>query len=155
MPSSYLQYAVDFDGDGRRDIWTSEADTLASIANYLRAFGWQSGVTWGREVETASAANGPAETDVELRSEGCQAIRSLSERQPLRSWAALGVRRLGGVRLPRAAIDASLLTLDGRAFLVYRNYEAILAYNCAHRYALSVTMLADRIGPGVHPSVGS
>jgi membrane-bound lytic murein transglycosylase B len=145
MPSSYLQYAVDFDLDGRRDIWTSEADTLASIANYLRAFGWRSGVTWGREVEIPAAARRRTDTAVALRTEGCQAIRGLTERRPLRSWAALGVRRLDGSRLPGAVIDASLLILDGRAFLVYRNYEAILGYNCAHRYALSVAMLADGI----------
>jgi membrane-bound lytic murein transglycosylase B len=145
MPSSYLAHAVDFDRDGRRDIWTSEADTLASIANYLRAFGWRSGVTWGREVEIPAAARRRTDTAVALRTEGCQAIRGLTERRPLRSWAALGERRLDGSRLPGAAIDASLLILDGRAFLVYRNYEAILGYNCAHRYALSVAMLADAI----------
>jgi membrane-bound lytic murein transglycosylase B len=145
MPSSYLEYAVDFDGDGRRDIWTSEADTLASIANYLRAFGWRPGVTWGREVEIPAAARSRIDTAVTLRQEGCQAIRGLTERRALRTWEALGVRRLDGSRLPRPSIDASLLTLDGRAFLVYRNYETILGYNCAHRYALSVAMIADGI----------
>jgi membrane-bound lytic murein transglycosylase B len=145
MPSSYLAHAVDFDRDGRRDIWTSEADTLASIANYLRRFEWRPGVTWGREVEIPAAARSHIDTAVTLRREGCQAIRGLTERRALRNWAALGVRRQDGSRLPRAAIDASLLTLDGRAFLVYRNYEAILGYNCAHRYALSVAMLADAI----------
>jgi membrane-bound lytic murein transglycosylase B len=145
MPSSYLEYAVDLDGDRRRDIWTSEADTLASIANYLRAFGWRTGVTWGREVEIPAAARGPTETTTPRRTEGCQAMRSLTEPRPLRSWEAVGVRALDGSPLARAAIEASLLTLDGRAFLVYRNYEAILGYNCAHRYALSVAMLADGI----------
>jgi membrane-bound lytic murein transglycosylase B len=151
MPSSYLEYAVDFDGDRRRDIWRSEADTLASIANYLQAFGWRSGVTWGREVDTAALAGGPAGAAVEPRSEGCQAIRSLTGRRPLRDWKTLGVRRLDGSHLPHAAVEASLLTLDGRAFLVYRNYEAILGYNCAHRYALSVAMLADGLRRDVHP----
>jgi membrane-bound lytic murein transglycosylase B len=145
MPSSYLEYAVDFDGDDRRDIWTSEADTLASIANYLRAFGWRPGVTWGREVEISAAARRRTETAAPLRTEGCHAIRSLSERRALRNWGALGVRRLDESRVPRAAIEASLLTLDDRAFLVYRNYEAILGYNCAHRYALGVAALADGI----------
>jgi membrane-bound lytic murein transglycosylase B len=145
MPSSYLEHAVDFDGDGRHDIWTSEADTLASIANYLRASGWRTGVTWGREVEMSLATRRRTETAAKPRREGCQAIRSLSEPRALRSWGALGVRRPDGSRLPRVATAASLLTVDGRAFLVYRNYEAILRYNCAHRYALSVAMLADAI----------
>jgi membrane-bound lytic murein transglycosylase B len=145
MPSSYLEYAVDFDGDGRRDIWTSEADTLASIANYLRAFGWRTGVTWGREVEIDAAAWNGSGTTTTRRTEGCQALRSLTERRPLRSWRPFGVRGLDGSPLPRAAIEASLLTLDGRSFLVYQNYEAILRYNCANRYALGVALLADAI----------
>jgi membrane-bound lytic murein transglycosylase B len=145
MPSSYLEYAVDMDGDGRRDIWTSEADTLASIANYLRAFGWRTGETWGREVDMPAAARKHLESTAVRRAKGCQAVRSLTEPQPLSSWRAAGVRHADGSPLPRARIAASLLTLDGRSFLVYRNYEAILGYNCAHRYALGVGMLADGI----------
>ena len=145
MPSSYLQYGVDLDADGRRDIWTSEADTLASIANYLRAFGWRTGETWGREVDVSAAVRRHLETTAVRRTAGCQAMRSLTEPRPLSSWRAFGVRRLDGSALPRAGIEASLLTVDDRTFLVYRNYEAVLGYNCAHRYALGVAMLADGV----------
>ncbi len=147
MPSSYLKYAFDFDRDGRRDIWNSIPDTLASIANYLRAFGWRNGETWGREVRLSADLRGRIGREVEPRRDGCSAIRSLTEKRALATWAALGVRLADGSPLPRADIDASLvLTADERTFLVYRNYEALLGYNCSHYYALSVAMLADRIG---------
>jgi membrane-bound lytic murein transglycosylase B len=149
MPSSYLKYAFDFDRDGRRDIWNSIPDTLASIANYLRGFDWHNGETWGREVQMPADVRARIMRDVEPRREGCNAIRNLTERRALDDWAAFGVRRVDGMRLPRADLDASLvLTADERTFLVYRNYEAILGYNCSHYYALSVALLADRIGDG-------
>ena len=145
MPSSYLKYAYDFDRDGRRDIWQSIPDTLASIANYLRSFGWRNGETWGREVSVTPA---PSNIDALVpRAEGCGALRALTARRPVRAWAADGVRPADGNSLPRSNVPASLvLTTDARRFLVYRNYEAILAYNCSHYYALSVAMLADQIG---------
>lgn len=146
MPSSYLAYAVDFDGDGRRDIWGSPPDVFASIANYLRAHGWSRATTWGREVVVPAAVAARVEAGVPFRAEGCRAVRELTEARGLAEWQALGVRRPGGGALPVAAIDASLLRVGGRAFLVYRNYEALLAYNCAHAYALSVALLSDRLG---------
>jgi membrane-bound lytic murein transglycosylase B len=69
----------------------------------------------------------------------------MSEPRPVNEWRTLGVKLAGGKALPASDLTASLIQLDGRAFLVYRNYEALLAYNCAHPYALSVAMLADRI----------
>jgi membrane-bound lytic murein transglycosylase B len=146
MPSSYIEYAVDFDGDGDRDIWTSVPDTLASIANYLSRFGWRPDETWGREVVAAPATRVPAEAVVPFRTRGCGALRSLTERRPMRDWSAWGVRAVDGRPLPDDHVEASLLTLDGRTFLVQRNYETLLVYNCSHRYALSVSLLADRIG---------
>jgi membrane-bound lytic murein transglycosylase B len=143
MPSSYLEYAVDFDTNGRRDIWTSVPDTLASIANYLRAFGWRSGETWGREVALPPGQG--VDAAVATRASGCAAVRTLSKPRPLVHWIAKGVRPLDGSPLPRSDAEASLLTIDGRTFLVGANYEAILGYNCSHRYALSVSMLADGI----------
>ncbi len=145
MPSSYLAYAVDFDGDGRRDIWTSPSDVFASIANYLNAHGWSSRTTWGREVSVPRAVRARVDAEVPRRAEGCRAVREMSEPRPLAEWQALGVRAHGGGALPRASLDASLVTIDDRAFLVYRNYEALLAYNCAHSYALSVALLSDRL----------
>ena len=146
MPSSYLKFAVDFDKDGRRDIWRSEADALASIANYLKGFDWQGDETWGREVRVSAAARQRISADVEMRTEGCFAVRNMTERRDLEDWDDFGVRRADGSALPTADMDASLVTTgDNRTFLVYRNYEALLGYNCAHYYALSVAMLADRL----------
>ena len=146
MPSSYLKYAVDFDKDGRRDIWTSVPDALASIANYLKGYGWKEGETWGREVKVSAAARERVTDEVKMRTEGCFAIRNMSEPRKLSDWSKFGVRRVNGSALPKSSMSASLVTTgDKRTFLVYRNYEAILGYNCAHYYALSVALLADRI----------
>jgi len=146
MPSSYLQYAYDFDRDGRRDIWRSTADTLASIANYLRSAGWQNGQTWGREVSLTDAVHLRAISVSTARTPACAALRTLSRPRWLREWDGDGVRLANGSRVPRSPVAASLLlTGDRRRFLVDQNYESILAYNCSHRYALSVGLLADLI----------
>jgi len=150
MPSSYLRYAVDFDGDGHRDIWTSTGDVFASIANYLKEHGWTAGVRWGREVMVADdAAAARLAGSVPLRVMGsCQAIRQMTESRPIGDWRTLGVTQLDGKPLPGNALDGSLVRVDARTFLVYGNYEALLGYNCAQAYALSVGLLADRIGGG-------
>lgn len=146
MPSNYLKDAVDFDGDGRRDIWASTADVLASIANYLGTRGWTTGQRWGREVKVSDRAAGRIAATVPLRLTGpCQAVRDMTEPRPLPAWTSLGVTLTGGRPLPASSIEASLVRTDRRTFLVYANYEALLAYNCAHTYALSVALLADRI----------
>jgi membrane-bound lytic murein transglycosylase B len=145
MPSSYLRYAQDFDGDGRRDIWSSPPDVFASIAYYLQQHGWQKGRTWGREIIVPPEA-GKAVAAVPLRSEGCRARRAMTVEQPLSAWRKLGLRTISRQPLPGApTIMASLIRDDSRAFLVYGNYEALLDYNCAHSYALSVALLADRL----------
>lgn len=143
MPSSYLAYAEDFDGDGRRDIWRSTPDTLASIANYLKSFGWDSQQTWGREVTISPQVRRGIE--VPVRTAGCSAMREITERRPLSEWRRLGVRRVDGGPLPEAAIDAGLVDVGRRSFLVYPNYDTLMRYNCAHHYALSVAMLAERL----------
>lgn len=145
MPSSYLAYAVDFDGDGRRDIWASHADTFASIANYLKQHGWRGSETWGREVRVSPAAAKRIAEHVEPRPSGCRAMRAMIGPAPLAEWQRLGVRRLDGGDLPPAARVAALVQADARHFLVYANYDALLRYNCAHHYALTVAILADRI----------
>ncbi|MBE3072927.1 MAG: lytic murein transglycosylase [Acidobacteria bacterium] len=146
MPSSYLKYAEDFDGDGRRDIWASLADVFASVANYLKAHGWTSSRTWGREVRVSAAAAKRIATAVGPRTAGCDASGRATELLPLARWQELGVRLPGNKPLPRADLNASLVKAGSRSFLVYENYEVVLAYNCAHAYALSVGLLADRIG---------
>ena len=146
MPSSYLEHAQDFDEDGRRDIWKSAPDVFASIAAYLRAYGWEPGQTWGREVRlTAGVAAALVET-VGLRETGCRAEREMTVSVPLARWQELGVRTASGGALPKVVRSAALLRAGARSYLVYKNYEALLGYNCAHAYALSVVLLADRLG---------
>jgi membrane-bound lytic murein transglycosylase B len=145
MPSSYLKFAEDFDGDGRTDIWQSTPDALASIANYLGKWGWNDEYTWGREVRVTPAVRERIDKETARRTEGCFAMRNMTERIPLRDWQRLGVRRVDGGALPTADVKAGLVTTDRRTFLVYENYDAILRYNCAHYYALTVALLADQI----------
>jgi len=144
LPSSYLAHAVDFDDDGRRDIWSSTPDTLASIANYLKGSGWIAERPWGREVRLTAAARKRI-ADVPQRSGTCGAMRDMTDPLPLREWQRRGVRLPGGARLPRASLSASLIEVQDRAFLAYPNYDALLRYNCAHHYALSVAMLSERL----------
>ena len=147
MPSSYLAFAVDADGDGRRDIWTSIPDIFGSIANYLKEHGWVRDLRWGREVQMNDKTAVRIAAAVPLRLTGpCQAARDMSEARPLSDWRSLGVTLKGGAALPKSDIPASLVRVDARRFLVYANYESLLAYNCAHTYALSVASLSDRIG---------
>jgi membrane-bound lytic murein transglycosylase B len=145
LPSSYLSWAVDFDNDGRRNIWSSEPDVFASIANYLRGHGWVKGVRWGYAV-TVPARAAAQVSAVPLRASGCRAVRDLSEPRSLKEWKALGVAASrGAAPVPSSTRPASLLRIDNKAWLVTSNYEALLGYNCAHTYALSVATLADRL----------
>jgi membrane-bound lytic murein transglycosylase B len=144
MPSSYLKFAVDFDGDERRDIWKSTPDTLASMANFLKGFGWKRHETWGREVKF-NADTARAVATIPKRTSGCYALRNMTERRPLSTWHKLGVRRVNGSPLPDVDIEAGLVDVGERKFLVYPNYDAILAYNCAHYYALTIGLLADSL----------
>jgi membrane-bound lytic murein transglycosylase B len=146
MPSSYLKYAEDFDGDGHCDIWGSTADVFASIANYLKMHNWSVSETWGREVHVSRSTAGRVKEAAPLRRAGCDAGRQMTEALPLARWRELGVRLPGNKPLPKGNVDASLVRAGSRDFLVYGNYDAILDYNCAHAYALAVGLLADRIG---------
>jgi peptidoglycan lytic transglycosylase B len=141
MPSSYLAYAVDFDGDGRRDIWKSPADIFASIGNYLKEHGWQQGVRWGREVTVPRGK----QIEVLAREGACSAMGDMTVPLPLDRWRTLGVKLAGGAALPKADFPASLTSGSRRHFLVYGNYDVLLSYNCAHAYALSVALLSDRL----------
>jgi peptidoglycan lytic transglycosylase B len=144
MPSSFLLYAQDFDGDGRRDIWQSQPDVFASIANYLSAHGWKPDQTWGREVTVPRSVLDTMPEKAPLQTEGCLARRQMTAPLPLSTWKKLGVRTATRGALPVAPIDASLIAGDKRHFLVYPNYQAILEYNCVNAYALTVGLLADR-----------
>ena len=145
MPSSYLEYAQDFDGDGRKDIWSDPADVFASIANYLKGHGWTHDGTWGREVRVTPAVARRVANDVPRRESACRARRDLTVALPLKRWEELGVRSLNGKPLPPAALNASLVSGTKRHFLVYDNYDAILEYNCANAYAVTVGLLSDAV----------
>jgi membrane-bound lytic murein transglycosylase B len=144
MPSTYLKYGQDFDGDGKRDIWSSHADVFASIAYYLQQHGWNNAQTWGREVKVAEGIREKVDA-IPRRTDGCRAERLLTDRRPLKEWRALGIMTAKGRPLPNASVDASLIAAGSRHYLVYGNYEALLEYNCAHSYALSIAILADRM----------
>lgn len=143
MPSTYARIAVDFDGDGRRDLVGSIPDALASTANYLKRSGWRTGQAWGREVVL------PAGFDTSVN--GRQA------RRPLSTWLARGAKAADGSALAGSEDAAALLLpagKDGPAFLVQRNFDAIYSYNAAESYALAIAHLSDRLrgrGPLVVP----
>jgi membrane-bound lytic murein transglycosylase B len=134
MPSTFVRFAVDADGDGRRDIWYSLPDVFASAANFLSESGWQKDKTWGREVRL------PADFDLELT--GLEVEKSLA------AWQILGVRKNNGEDLPRTNIKGSVILPaghNGPAFLVYNNFHTILRWNRSDLYAIAVGHLADRI----------
>lgn len=145
MPSSYLKHAVDFDGDGRADIWKTEDDVFASIANYLKNAGWTAGERWGRQVQVSRAALDRIEHHVPMRASGCRATREMTQARPLETWAELGVVLANGQPLPKAPMEASLVRGVNQHFLVYRNYHALIDYNCSNSYAVAAGMLADRV----------
>jgi lytic murein transglycosylase len=129
MPSSFLKYAVDFDGDGRADIWTSTPDVLASMANYLQKYGWQPGLPWGFEVVVP------------------QGFDYRASRGGFRYWADQGFRRADGNRFP-ATGDAILFFPSGAtgpAFLITANFIVLKGYNNSDAYALAVAQLSDRL----------
>jgi lytic murein transglycosylase len=132
MPSTFERTAVDFDGDGRRDIVASVPDALGSAANYLKRAGWTSGDTWGHEVRVPAKYNGPA---------------GRRDRRPLAEWSRLGIRRLDGRPLTGNGSAALFLPsgVEGPAFIVFKNFDAIYSYNAAESYALAIAHLADRL----------
>jgi membrane-bound lytic murein transglycosylase B len=154
MPSSYLEYAEDYDGDGRRDIWSTPADVFASIANYLSGHGWDEGEAWGREVKVSKVSARRIVSDIKRRTGTCQATRDMTAMLPMTRWKELGVRLPNGAALPANGPDAALVSGATRHFLVSGNYDAVLGYNCANSYALSVGLLADAIGSNARLPAG-
>ncbi len=150
MPDSYLNFAVDFDGDGKRDIWNSLPDVFASVANYLvQNGGWRDDQTWGRQVHVPDGLDDRIEALRNAEAKGCRAMRQMTVERPLPAWDRLGIRRADGGALPSRPLPTAIVQLDGGAgFAVYPNYRSILAYNCAHLYAITVGVLSDRIGSG-------
>ncbi|MSO69664.1 MAG: lytic murein transglycosylase [Alphaproteobacteria bacterium] len=137
MPSSFLNYAVDHNGDGRRDIWGTRADVFASAANYLATEGWKHGEGWGRRVLA------PLSFDVE-------AAAAVKEPKPVSAWRKAGLTLMDGSPLPSAE-DSRMATLvlpdgiKGPAFLAYDNYRVIMHWNRSNYFVLAVSQLADQI----------
>ena len=134
MPSSFMQYAVDWKGDGHKDIWGSVPDALASIGNYMKAFGWRAGETWGYEVKL------PRDFNYDNVWSGAKA--------PLADWVSIGVTRANGKAFPRPGDTARLympMGGNGPVFAVLPNFDVIKRYNNSDSYALAVGHLADRI----------
>lgn len=143
MPSTFERLAVDFDGDGRRDLMDNTADALASTANFLARAGWQNGQPWGFEVKLPAGFS--------TSGEGRRAKRSMAD------WASRGLQRVDGAPLPQGLGNAGLMTpagASGPAFLVLRNFDAIYSYNAAESYGLAIAHLSDRLrgaGPFTTP----
>ena len=143
IPTTYSAYAVDHDGDGKRDIWANVPDALASTASYLKVSNWRAGETWGYEVSLPKGFDPKRVNENTLR--------------PLGEWQKMGIVRVNGEAYPRATDKASLFAPEGTrgpSFLLLNNFRSILRYNVAKSYALAVGHLADRIRGGgrfVHP----
>lgn len=135
MPSTFQRLAVDFDGDGRRDIVGSVPDALGSTANFLKRAGWVSDQPWGYEVSLPLGYNGPA---------------GRRTRQPLATWSQLGIRAIDGSTLSGPGPAALLLPAGatGPAFIVFKNFDVIYSYNAAESYALAIAHLSDRLRGG-------
>ena len=134
MPSVFLRHAVDYNGDGRRDIWDTPEDVFASMARFLARLGWRDDQTWGREVRLPPGFD---ERLIEL---------GVEEKLPV--WQALGIRRADGRDLPTRKLEATLVRPDrksGRVFVVYNNFQAIMKWNRSTYFALAVGHLADRL----------
>lgn len=137
MPSTFMRLAVDFDGDGRRDLVDSVPDALASTANFLKRAGWRSDLPWGFEVGLPAG--------MKVSDAGRKKKRAVSE------WVARGVKRLDGRPMPAAGTQAALLLPAGEAgpaFLITRNFDALYSYNAAESYGLAIAHLSDRLRGG-------
>jgi membrane-bound lytic murein transglycosylase B len=145
MPSSYLRHGVDFDGDGKADIWTSVADVFGSMANYLKEAGWKAGGGWGREVRISDATMDRIQRSVPNRPSGCRALREMTLARPVGEWRKLGVTLADGKPLPGDDPAVSLVRGKNRHFLVQPNFHGLLGYNCSNAYAVSVGLLADEV----------
>lgn len=134
MPSSFLAYAVDHNGDGRKDIWGTLPDVFASIANYLSQSGWNDSLTWGREVRI------PGSID--------EALLDGKHYKSLNEWQALGVRNGSGGALPSRDVQGALTVPGSRAeptYLIYSNYDVLLKWNRSRYFATAVGLLSDAI----------
>ena len=152
MPSSFLNYAQDFNNDGKKNIWTDTEDSLASIARYLQGVGsnkWDPNYTWGREVIPPENVKSLEPKLFVKREKGCLAVKKLSKKLPLNEFRLMNFKKMNGNSLDNLDINSYLLRMgreegDYRYFIVYDNYLNILSYNCSNYYGLSVGLLSDK-----------
>nr|WP_257903570.1 lytic murein transglycosylase [Pseudoalteromonas sp. CR1] len=149
MPTSFNAFAVDYNNDGRKDIWTTKEDAFASIANYLKQEGWNDSLTWGRQVKLPDGFDNKyilvrgTKTRKQWLEYWDDSERSLAD------WQALGLRKVDGSALPNVNVRAALVMPDdinGRMFLAYDNYKVLMHWNRSYYFATSVGYLSDRIG---------
>lgn len=135
MPSSFLRFAVDYDKDGKRDIWDSQADVFASIANYLDASGWDGDIGWGHAVTLPEGFD--------------TALTDIKQEKRVREWQTLGVRTTSGGDLPNPGVRASVVMVgsggDAAPYIIYGNYKVLLKWNRSRYFATAVGTLADEI----------
>ena len=137
IPSTFIAHAVDYSGDGRKDLWGSLPDAFSSAANFLSNLGWRPGEIWGREVRLPENFN--------------LMLATMNTKKPLAAWSSLGVRQSDGSALPSAEMEGSIVLpqgYTGPAFLVYDNFRVIMRWNRSIHYAISIGHLADRISGG-------
>jgi lytic murein transglycosylase len=151
LPSSYLTYGRDGDGDGKVDLWNSQADVFASIGHYLAKNGWQKGEAWGFRALVPDGFDRATVAATEAPTRCVTPLSRHSALKPARDWRAAGFTPVNA-SWPADDVPMSLIEPDGPgqgAYLVSRSYRAVLGYNCSNLYALSVTLLADAISlPG-------
>lgn len=148
MPTSFIAYAVDGDGDGKKDIWTNHADIFSSMANYLKQEGWNDQLTWGRQVKLPEGFDTNLAIPQRTGSRKNWLAAWREKEQPLTQWQALGIRRTDGTDLPNVDINAALVfpdDIEGRAYLAYDNYKSLMHWNLSYYFVSSVGHLSDRI----------
>lgn len=148
MPTSFLSYAVDGDGDGKKDIWQNQADVFSSMANYLQKEGWNDELTWGRQVKLPKNFDNTLAIPKNTGSRKNWLKAWSKTEKTLAQWQALGVRRSDGTNLPNVDIKAALVFPDdenGRVYLAYDNYKSLMHWNLSYYFVSSVGHLSDRI----------
>jgi membrane-bound lytic murein transglycosylase B len=143
MPTSFLSYAVDGNGDGKKDIWSTPEDVFSSIANFLAKEGWNHQQTWGRQVKLSDG--------FDINTLNTYSGLAKNKMQIMLEWSNLGVTKFDGAALPRVNVKASLILPDdasGRIYLVYNNFHTLMRWNRSLYFGVSVGYLADRIRKG-------
>lgn len=148
MPTSFLSYAVDGDGDGKKDIWQNQADVFSSMANYLQKEGWNYDLTWGRQVKLPEGFDYGLAIPKNTGSRKNWLKAWSSTEKTLQQWQSLGIRRIDGTNLPNVDVKAALVFPDdknGRVYLAYDNYKSLMHWNLSYYFVSSVGHLSDRI----------